>query len=480
MEHHEVLFSNRFNLNKTQSVLDFVDVPVNGDIQLFIDPFAISQRSDPWCINCHSILVSYFQLVIDRILRRDRTGAISLLSNLNEPNETRLGFSRGRPNGAGVGSFQAEQLFNTLSTSSAIRTGLVTSLEECELMIPGINRDKISDLTTNIIRKLLVEYTNAQCNLLNIPTQNVALHPYFSIDQLSWVNEYHLLPVVAGFPILLVPKIIVRYDQSYDHQEYFQKFILNYLQAEHLTAVSSLVHTLKNGRQVVYKKDIAVNFPCTKENIFLFTREHPDVLVSYRQELQQLETLGINDDILEEDEHNIARILIEALRSIPPGNTTASNYHNLMIGIVEFIFFPNLLHPIKEREIHERRKRIDILMENGARSGIFLTFHQIRRIPCSYIPFECKNYRTDVANPELDQLSGRFSTNRGMVGILCCRTFEDRQLFILRCHDTFSDGRGLIIPLDDNVIINLLENISNGLRYRNDDILNEIVNSICL
>ncbi|MBA4420217.1 MAG: hypothetical protein C0391_03635 [Anaerolinea sp.] len=480
MDHNEILFSNYFNLNKTQSELDFVDIPINGDIHLFIDPFAISQRTDPWSINCHSILVSYFQHVIDRIRRGDRSGAINSLSNLSEPNETRLGFSKGRPKGSGVGSYQAEQLFATLLSSTAVRTGLVTSIEECELMIPGINRDKISDLTTNIIRKLLVEYTNEQCDLFNIPTQNVALHPYFSIDRLSWVNGYHSLPLVEGDPILLVPKIIVRYDPSYDHQKYFHNFILDYLQAENLSAGSSLVHTLKNGRSVVYKKDIAANFPCTKENIYLFSKDHPDVLARYRQELQRMENSGKYDDILEEDESNIGRILIEALRSIPPGNLTASDYHNLMLGIVEFIFFPNLLHPVKEREIHEGRKRIDIHMENGARSGIFFTFHQIRDIPCSYVPFECKNYQSDIANPELDQLSGRFSINRGKVGFICCRSFGNRKLFISRCRDTFNDGRGLIIPLDDDVIINLLENIINGQRQNNEDILNETINTICI
>ena len=42
-----------------------------------------------------------------------------------------------------------------------------------------------------------------------------------------------------------------------------------------------------------------------------------------------------------------------------------------MIGIVEFIFHPKLAHPKKELEIHEGRKRIDIVMENGAHTGIF-------------------------------------------------------------------------------------------------------------
>jgi len=117
---------------------------------------------------------------------------------------------------------------------------------------------------------------------------------------------------------------------------------------------------------------------------------------------------------------------------------------------------------------------------NGARSGIFFSLPNIRRIPCAYIPFECKNYNTDVENPELDQLSGRFSTNRGMVGFLCCRHFDDRRRFIARCRDTFSDGRGLIIPFDDQTIRHVLDEIQHGNRSRIEDIINSLVDEVCL
>jgi hypothetical protein len=149
-----------------------------------------------------------------------------------------------------------------------------------------------------------------------------------------------------------------------------------------------------------------------------------------------------------------------------------------MIGVVEFLFFPYLVNPRKEKEIHQGRKRIDIFMENGARDGIFHRLHDVRKLPCSFVAIECKNYSTEVANPELDQLSSRFSVNRGKLGLLCCRTFEDRALFVERCRDTFKDDRGLIVPLDDQTILQLLEIVQTGRRPEIEKKLTSLVDEV--
>lgn len=88
----------------------------------------------------------------------------------------------------------------------------------------------------------------------------------------------------------------------------------------------------------------------------------------------------------------------------------------------------------------------------------------VRQLPCAYVFFECKNYRTDVANPELDQIAGRFSPNRGKLEFICCRAFENRELVVKRCQDTFKDGRGLILPLEDNAVLILLDLVRKGDR----------------
>ena len=70
---------------------------------------------------------------------------------------------------------------------------------------------------------------------------------------------------------------------------------------------------------------------------------------------------------------------------------------------------------------------------------------------------ECKNFSRDVANPEIDQIGGRFSPNRGQMGIIACRSVDDMQKLIIRCSDTYQDSRGLIIPLVDDDFCELLK-----------------------
>jgi hypothetical protein len=99
-------------------------------------------------------------------------------------------------------------------------------------------------------------------------------------------------------------------------------------------------------------------------------------------------------------------------------------------------------------------------------------------VPCPYVFIECKNYTKDIANPELDQIAGRFSPQRGKLGFIVCRHLQDRALFIERCRDTFTDHRGLIILLEDADILQLLANVNENNRNFIEEFLSERVREI--
>lgn len=84
----------------------------------------------------------------------------------------------------------------------------------------------------------------------------------------------------------------------------------------------------------------------------------------------------------------------------------ATDYHRAVEALLSALFYPSLAYPDVEQEIHEGRKRIDISYMNIAQRGFFHWVADHYSAPHIYV--ECKNYKGDPANPELDQLAGRF------------------------------------------------------------------------
>ena len=455
----EIRFSDYFKLGKSQAGLDFVDIPVNGDIRLFVDPYAFGLENDPWFVESNDLIVDYFSLLIESIRASKLDQAKRLLTNLHEPGETHLGFSTVGSSGRGIGRSQATDLLDALANSQAVQTGKLQDLADCELLIPGISADKISDITTNIIRGQLITYTEAQCALHDVPTSRVAGGVFWDSQRRNWVNRYANLPLFKGDKLILVPKAAVRFRPEITAEEFYNGYVLNFLQAEHLRANDSLVQTLKNGKQVVRRKDLKKKYPLTKEFLFEFVQAHPDLLRTYKSQVLE-RARPLSNDELEWRHDDVRNIdydqLATQLDGIAVGAQHANQFHSFVAQALEAIFYPSLRYPQKEEEIHEGRKRVDITFNNGDRSDFFAELNSKYNVVSPFIFFECKNYSIDPVNPELDQLSGRFSEKRGKFGVLVCRNVTDKMLMLRRCRDTMLDNRGVILVFDDEDLKALL------------------------
>ncbi|WP_375158605.1 hypothetical protein [Bradyrhizobium sp. RDT46] len=162
--------SKKFRLGLTQPSLDFVDVDTRNDTKVFISPSALATVPSDWGNNCVHLIQSFFRQVLGLIKAGKNREAEELLLVLREPNETHLGLSKGKSQGRALGKGSAKVLWHALSTSEAAKSGLLTDLEDAALMIEGISVDIISDMTTNIIRGPLIEYTQRMCDQHGIPT----------------------------------------------------------------------------------------------------------------------------------------------------------------------------------------------------------------------------------------------------------------------------------------------------------------------
>lgn len=461
--------SQIYNLSGSQGTLDFIDVDINRDTPLFIDPAVLATSPDPWAKNCAAAVQNFFQCVLDSISAGDTIRARALLSRLNEDNSTHLGYSS-NSKGSGVGQGLAEKFFDEISSSQAVQTGLISDLEDTALLIEGVAEDRISDVTTNIIRLQLIEYTQEACAFYGIHlARNVVVAPYWDTSTREWTQKPFDLPVPQGSPLLLVPKFVVRRALHCDPGEYYRHYVLEYLKDEELRANSPLTYVMR-GVLKIRKKDVEskyrdkhadgapgiykrVNTEGTLSNPDLLTRfknakrDNPPRVISHEELGEAVGTPNTPD---------YEALLIKVLET-PKGKADATRYERNVEALFSALFNQHLVHPIRQERIHDGRKILDVSYVNASRSGFFQWLSQ--HYPVANVVVECKNYTKDLGNPEYDQLSGRFSPSRGKYGILVFRDCSDKKKLMKSCRDTSLDNRGFITPLDDDDLSALVHEV---------------------
>lgn len=463
--------SEALKLEKSQFELDFVDVDIDGDLPLFIDPIYISKANTPMINKMYSTLNNFFDYLMELINIGNITEARNIFLNLNEVNDIHLGLSKEKARGNGIGEIYQKDIFNNILLTAQKHEGLLNQIQDIKIFVQGIDRDRISDMVANIIRKELIEYTKQQCDINNISlTPGVQTGFFWNADKKAWDNTLDDMLIIDGKRIILVPRLIVSYAKEYTASKFVQHFALNYLQEQNIMNNTSLVqrYTNKKGKTRIWvtkksirKKEKEDGRKIDKEWIANFAQKNPKIFNDFGEQIRKakvdgyLNTEGIN-------KIDIAKFLKAKLKNVGTGAENASKYHDLIIGILEFLFYPNLSTPRKETPIHERRKRIDITFENSAEEGFFYNLPTIHQISSSMIMIECKNYKEDIGNPEVDQLAGRFSVNRGKFGMLLFRDINDEKLLMNRCKDLCTDKSEIIIPLMDRDLNRALDSIINN------------------
>jgi hypothetical protein len=375
--------------------------------------------------------------------------------------------SEGEPRGRGIGRRQAQQILENLRDSPAARSGLLSDLTDCALFIDGIGADKVSDITTNIIRRHLVEYTQQQFERLGIAIpERLPTGRLWVRGEGRWDNtQFDHIPEINGKRVLLVPKRYVRWRGGMQQiaSQYYTHFVTNFIKEEQLQTNGHLVRvtkTKKGEKREVFKKDIREDMPPTKENLARFSVENPQVYGTFKGTLERRGCIALRR-LMEVDGEPFEAARFDAevadvLVNIPPGRPNATAYHHLIAGLITYIFYPHLITPTLELDINQGRKRIDIAFANAADQGFFGDIKRDPFLLAREIMVECKNYTEDLANNEIDQMIGRFDPRRGRFGIIACRAVADEERLVDRCRDMFRAQQGAALVFTDQDFVQLL------------------------
>lgn len=281
--------SEYYKLNMSQEDLEFVDVDVVEDTFLFVDPCALESLEPERCAKCKNLLEDCFKTVLNALEVGNTARAHEILDKLRETSETHLGFCCGHTDGWGLERDSVPRVAKSLTSlvgGKAPVRRLLENIVDTILLVENVGPDVVSDMTTNIIRSPLIEYTQEMCKKYEITVEEVDSGVLWDLHKHEWYDERVSLPVVGERKLLLVPKEIVRqYDEfTYNYDEYYRHYLLEHLRGVELRDDTELVEKMKSGERRVSIKNLKKKYGVGKAAAAKLTGKHPKVLEKYRKD----------------------------------------------------------------------------------------------------------------------------------------------------------------------------------------------------
>lgn len=281
----KIRFTEYFHIPLKQKELDFLDIYVNADRVLFLDPGRLLKYDDELSCRMREHVVTYFDRYLQYVRAGDKVNAVRMMRYLREPKEIHLGYAREGYRGNAVGRVKGLSIYERFSQSKAVQTGMLKDLEESALLVKGIDRDIISDMMAMICKADLIAFTQQQCRKHRVPMRDCRVGRTWMGGN-HWPEIETKLPVYGGEPIILVPKRMVGNILMLDSQDFYRNEVLTSVQEDIMRADQSMVIVLKNGnkRCAVTKKELREGneYSFSKDLIYSEVQKKPHILRAYR------------------------------------------------------------------------------------------------------------------------------------------------------------------------------------------------------
>lgn len=439
--------------NISQYDVDFVIPRVGIDVPVGIDPFLLFKSRDPEYRELHSILIRTFNVGIDAI-RRGNLAEARRIFDFPEVSAIGLGYTRGSKRGSGVGTHLTTLIIETLAGSPGLQERGIRHVEEMQLVSAGIGPDRISDITANVLKRFLIEYTQRQSVIWGLTAKRgVPVEHIYNHASQQWEDSYEELPVspVDGDAILLVPRRLVRALPWINYDDFFRTEFSAYLAARR----KSSGRTMTVGQ--TWEDPAASDRSKAKEDVVTVTRGDISLVERYvRAREQQSADARPALDYIDEDVCREADLLKGKLGAIHAGPEQATEYHRLVLEILNFLFNPDLIDGQPEVRTIGGTERRDIIFTNDSdesfwdyvrteHSGIFLMF-------------EAKN-TDELGLVEINQTATYLGDRIGRLGFIVTRRSPAStvQKKIFSVWNDSSPHRKVILTLSDEQLCELLD-----------------------
>lgn len=251
---------------------EFVDVQLDSDNRIFIDPVVLENATDAWSINANKCVQSFFDSLYEALKKNQ---AYNLFDHAHEQNATKFGYGNGQ-NGKGKTADGLEDALSKLKklvhTIPTISKG-----EDIPILVEGFAEDCMSDLLTNILHEHLNEFTAHQMKRRGIPADSKKTFWTWDMENSAWKQVTKECWFYNGRELLMVPKWIVRKNYLFKAHQFLYGVIVERMQVE-------------RGWEDMKKIDVLKNMPKNNEHweyetVIQYTKQHPDALEEYHKRI---------------------------------------------------------------------------------------------------------------------------------------------------------------------------------------------------
>lgn len=199
-----------------------VDISLICDIPLFLDPMLIFNSTKEEYKILHSNIIKYFHFLSKKSNEGIKQKDLEAWFRFKEVPNNWLGYSLSGNKGSALGEKFANFLYSQIGFITQDNNITKSKhIEKALLLYDGSGKDNISDLTVNLIKYYLLDYTE-NFALKYINKEKRCVFPvdkaYFNYETESFVTKEYLLPFIYNDKnekeyVLLTPYDILRKDE---------------------------------------------------------------------------------------------------------------------------------------------------------------------------------------------------------------------------------------------------------------------------
>lgn len=417
-----------------QDKVDYAIPFVNEDIPLYVDPFLLWKSPSQMDNGIHATILDSFNNIGYLANKGDKTEAIKQLVIASECDAVGLGSSKNRK-GRRIGENMANEIVSLFEKIPQLKTTGFSHIEEIQLLVDKIAKDRISDIACNYMSSFLVDYTQQNCLEVGIPMELVENVVVYDVKSHCFKEENVHLPVNPNThePIWLVPKRWLRFSPWISQDDYF-----------------SYYYPEKVDRGDFFKDRIKV---------LMYNRANYDMVKGYVEQRERTFKDCKNDPLFMQIPVTSAKRKMSTIRKLPTGKTDNADkkYEEHVVQLMASLLYPHLDFAQAQSRTDSGAQIRDLIFYNNQSVPFFKDIHDT--FGSKQIIFELKNVEA-LNRDNVNQLNRYLNENFGKFGVFVTR-HQPPKAIKKQLIDLWSGQRKCILVLDDNdvqMMVDIFEN----------------------